>query len=147
MYFLLFFDDYTRMSWVYFIKNKFEVFACFQDFLSSLERQLNSKLKVISTNRRGEYMPNKFRSFCSKLGVKHDYTAPYSPQQNGAAERKNSTLVEKVRSMLNFKQLLFSFQAEVVSTAVYLSNLSKLVQCLIEPLMKLGLVSNQRLII
>lgn len=61
---------------------------------------------------------------CEKLGIKHELSTSYSPQQNGVVERKNRTLVEKVRSMLNFRQLPISFSAEAIVAATYLSNIS-----------------------
>lgn len=53
-YFLLFIDDFSRMRWVYFIKNKHEVFFCFQKFLALVERQSSQKLQTLRTDRGGE---------------------------------------------------------------------------------------------
>lgn len=104
-FFLLFIDDYTRMSWVYVIKHKHEVFQCFQNFIAFVERQSGYKLRIRRTNRGGEHVSREFSLFCSKLGIKHELTTPYSPQQNGVAERKNRTLTEKARSMLKASKL------------------------------------------
>ncbi|GJV81188.1 retrovirus-related pol polyprotein from transposon TNT 1-94, partial [Tanacetum coccineum] len=57
-------------------------------------------------------------------GIKRELTAPYPPEQNGVAERKNRTVVEMTRSMLKSKGLPNSFLAEGVATAVYLLNIS-----------------------
>lgn len=69
-------------------------------------------------------MSREFSLFCTKLGIKHELTAPYSPQQNGVAERKNRTLIEKAKSMLSASKLPNVFWAEAVLTAAYISNLS-----------------------
>lgn len=112
VYFLLFIDDFSIMSWVYFIKNKYKVFACFQKFLALVERQSSHKLNILRTDKEGEYISSQFKMFCQNHGIKHEFTAPYSPQENGVAERKNKTLVERAKSMLNSKHLPINFWTE-----------------------------------
>lgn len=58
------------------------------------------------------------------MGIRREFTAPYSPQQNGIAEHKNRTLVDKARSMLNARKLPTKFWAEAIATTAYLSNIS-----------------------
>lgn len=67
------------MCWVYFFKNKYEVFPCFKKFLAIVERQSNHKLKTLRTDRGGEYMSSEFRNFCDNHGIKHEFATPYSP--------------------------------------------------------------------
>eukprot|EP00253_Pinus_taeda_P021328 PITA_21328 len=62
--------------------------------------------------------------FCKSHGIVQQYTVPHTPQQNGVAERKNRTLVECERSMLQGKGLSNSFLAEAINTVVYLKNRS-----------------------
>ena len=64
-YFLTFIDDYSRRTWVYFLKLKSEVFDKFLAYKSLVEKQF----KLISDNG-GEYVNNKFTTFCSKRGIK-----------------------------------------------------------------------------
>lgn len=75
----------------------------FQKFLAPVERQSNHKLKILRTDRGGEYMPNQFKIVCENNGIKHELIAPYSPHQNGVPKRKNRTLVERAKCMLNNK--------------------------------------------
>lgn len=63
-----------------------------------------------------------FELYCTELGLHHELTAPYSPQQNGVVERRNQTVVGTAPSMLKAKQLSGAFWAEAVTTAVYLLN-------------------------
>uniref|UniRef100_A0A803MAM0 Integrase catalytic domain-containing protein n=1 Tax=Chenopodium quinoa TaxID=63459 RepID=A0A803MAM0_CHEQI len=63
-------------------------------------------------------------SFCDEHGIRRDLTAPYTPEQNGVAERKNRTVVEMARSMLKAKGISNKFWGEAVSTAVCLLNIS-----------------------
>lgn len=74
-YFLLFVDDYTRMSWVYILKYKHEVLSCFQKFLAFVETQIGQKLKIIRTKRGGEFVSWEFDLFCSHHGIKYELSA------------------------------------------------------------------------
>lgn len=123
-YFLLFTDDYSRMSWVYFQQLKSETFDNFRKFKAYVEKQNGKPLKALRTDRGGEFLSNQFSLFCEENGIRREFTAPYTPEQNGVAERKNRTVVEMARSMLKAKGLPNDFWAEGVATAVYLLNLS-----------------------
>lgn len=112
------------MCRVFFLKLKSETFESFTKFKALAENQSGHMLKVIRTDRGGEFLSADFKSFCEKHGVKHELTAPYSPGQNGVAERKNRTLVEMARCMMREKGLSNQFWAEGVATAVCISNIS-----------------------
>ncbi|GKA97839.1 retrovirus-related pol polyprotein from transposon TNT 1-94 [Tanacetum coccineum] len=88
-YFLLFIDDYSRMSWIYFLQQKSETFDHFKRFKALTEKQSWKSLKVLRYDRGGEFLLNEFVSFCEEHGIKRELTAPYSPEQNGVAKRKN----------------------------------------------------------
>ncbi|GKE65694.1 retrotransposon protein, putative, ty1-copia subclass, partial [Tanacetum coccineum] len=64
-----------------------------------VENQLGKKIKVVQSDRGGEYV-SPFAEICAKHGIRHEFTAPYSPKQNGIAERKNHTLKEMVTALL-----------------------------------------------
>ncbi|CAL2236277.1 unnamed protein product [Prunus armeniaca] len=121
-YFLLFIDDYTRMAWVYFLRNKSNTFECFKKFKAMTELQSGHKVKSLRSDRGGEFMSNEFLAYCSEAGIQRQLTVAYSPQQNGVVERKNRTVIEMAKSMLHEKRLPYEFWAEAVLTAVYLLN-------------------------
>ncbi|KAH0647717.1 hypothetical protein KY290_033702 [Solanum tuberosum] len=123
-YFLLLTDDYSGISWVYFLKLKSETFASFKKFKALVENQVGNKVKVLRTDRGGEFLSQEFKLFCEENGIHRELIAPYTPEQNGIAERKNRTVVEMARSMVKNKDLPIQFWAEVVHTAVYLLNIS-----------------------
>ncbi|RVW26239.1 Retrovirus-related Pol polyprotein from transposon TNT 1-94 [Vitis vinifera] len=123
-YFLLFTDDHSRMSWVYFLQSKAETFETFKKFKAFVEKQSGKCIKVLRTDRGGEFLSNDFKVFCEEEGLHRELTTPYSPEQNGVAERKNRTVVEMARSMMKAKNLSNHFWAEGVATAVYLLNIS-----------------------
>ncbi|KAI5342232.1 hypothetical protein L3X38_010107 [Prunus dulcis] len=119
-YFLLFTDDCTRMSWVYFIRNKSSALECFRKFKAMTELQSGYKIKGLRSGRGGEFLSSEFNSFCAEVGIQRQLTVAYSPQQNGVAERKNRTVVEMAKSMLHEKSIPYEFWAEAINTAVYL---------------------------
>ncbi|KAK4388734.1 Retrovirus-related Pol polyprotein from transposon TNT 1-94 [Sesamum angolense] len=122
IYFILFIDDYSRMTWVYFMREKFEVFKVFKKFKNLVEKQSGRSIKVLRSDRGKEYNNSKFDKFCEEEGIEHQTTVSYNPQQNGVSERKNRTVMEMARSMLQEKHLSKAFWAEAVYTAVYLLN-------------------------
>ena len=77
----------------------------FKHFKNEVENQLDRKIKVIRSDRGGEYEA-PFGDFCSQHGIIHQTTAPYSPQQNGVTELKNRTLKEMMNALLLSSGLL-----------------------------------------
>ncbi|GJV19018.1 NB-ARC domains-containing protein [Tanacetum coccineum] len=86
-----------------------------------VENQLGKKIKVVRSDRGGEYVA-PFAELCAKHGIRHEFTAPYSPQQNGIAERKNRTLKEMVTAMLISSGMSQDMWGEAILTATYLLN-------------------------
>ena len=121
-YFITFIDDYSRKCWVYFLKEKSEAFETFRKFKAEVENATGERVKALRSDRGGEYLSNKFRDFCEEHGIRRFYTAPYTPQQNGIAERKNRTIVDMTRSMIKTKGLPKEFWAEAVNCSVYIQN-------------------------
>ena len=79
-------------------------------------------MKCLQSDGGGEYTSNKFTKFCKDHGILQRISVPSTPQQNGLAERKNRTLLNSARSMLNLVSLLPSFWEEAVATTCYLQN-------------------------
>ncbi|KAD2393870.1 hypothetical protein E3N88_40847 [Mikania micrantha] len=123
-YYLLLIDDYTRMNWVYFLKSKSEAFEHFKAFKAMAEKECDSQIKVLRTDRGGEFCSQEFLKYCEQHGIKRELTIPYTPEHNGVVERKNRTVMGLTRSMLKQKELPNNFWAEGVATAVYLLNRS-----------------------
>ena len=123
-YFVIFIDDYSRKTWIYFMKTKSQVFSLFQEFKALVENQTGKKIKALRSDNGGEYVSNDFKDFCAQEGIRREWTVPYNPQQNEVAERKNRSIVGAARSMLHDQSLPFFLWAEACSTAVYLQNRS-----------------------
>ena len=80
------------------------------------------KLKVLRSDKGGEYLSYRFKEFLLENGIKHELTVVYTPQQNGVAERMNRTLLNLVPSMLHHHNIPKKFWAEALSTAVNVRN-------------------------
>ena len=91
--------------------------------LQSLDRESNrKKIKILSTDNGTEYESNEFHDFCKEVGIKRETTTPYTPEQNGVAERKNRTIMEVVCAILHDQRLPKFLWAEATNTAVYVQN-------------------------
>ena len=79
-YFLLFTDDYSRMSWVYFLENKSEAFERFKKFKALVERKSGLLIKTLRIDRGGEFVSIDFNAFCEENGICRELTTPYTPK-------------------------------------------------------------------
>ena len=120
-YFLTLIDDCIRYCYVYLLRSKDEALEMFQHFKNEVENQLDRKIKVIRSDRGGEYEA-PFGDFCSQHGIIHQTNAPYSPQQNGVAERKNRTLKEVMNALLLSYGLPQNMWGEAILSANYILN-------------------------
>lgn len=121
-YIMTLIDDFSKFTHVYLLREKSEATTKMKEFVASMVNQYGKKPKVIRSDRGGEYVNKEMQEFLRNEGIKIQYTAPYSPQQNGTAERKNRYLVEMTRCLLIDAQLDNQFWAEAVMTANYLQN-------------------------
>jgi hypothetical protein len=124
LYYVVFIDDFSRKSWIFFMKTKGQVFSRFQEFKALVENQTGKKIRVLRSDNGGEYTSKEFMDFCAGEGIRRELTVPYNPQQNGVAERKNRAIVEAARAMLHDQGLPLFLWAEACYTAVYLQNRS-----------------------
>jgi transposase InsO family protein len=79
-------------------------------------------LKAIRNDNATEFRNASFDEFCLERGIDQQFSAPRVPQQNGVVERKNHTLVEMARTMLDEHRTPERFWAYAISTACYISN-------------------------
>ncbi|GJS33751.1 putative ribonuclease H-like domain-containing protein [Tanacetum coccineum] len=121
-YCLVITDDFSRFSWVFFLRTKDETSGILKDFVRQIENQLNQKVKTIRCDNGTEFKNKDVIEFCRSKGIKREYSNARTPQQNGVAERKNRTLIEAARTMLADSFLPNTFWAEAVSTACYVLN-------------------------
>jgi hypothetical protein len=106
IYYILFRDDYSRKTWIYFLKTKDDVFNKFQEFKALVENLSERKIKILRSDNGGEYTSKEFKYFCREVGIKREITTPYNPQHNGVAKRKNISIVEATKAMIHDQGLL-----------------------------------------
>jgi len=99
-YVLVVVDDFSRFTWVNFIREKSD----------------------IRSDHGTEFENAKFDEYCSDEGIKHEFSSPITPQQNGVVERKNMTLQESARVMLHANHLPYRFWVEAMNTTCYIHN-------------------------
>ena len=88
----------------------------FKTYKAEVENQLERKIKALRSDRGGEY-ESTFSYFCAQHGIIHQTTAPYTPQQNGVAERKNRTFKDMINFMLNSSGLPHNLWGDAFLTA------------------------------
>uniref|UniRef100_M1DVJ7 Retrotransposon protein, Ty1-copia subclass n=1 Tax=Solanum tuberosum TaxID=4113 RepID=M1DVJ7_SOLTU len=121
-YFITFIDDFMRFGYVYLISHKSEALECFKRYLNEVENQLDKNIKSLRTDRGREYLSKQFEELCTEKGFIRQLTTPYTPQQNGVAERRNKTLLDMTRSKMAQTNLSISFWGDALLTAAYILN-------------------------
>ncbi|GKA44202.1 retrovirus-related pol polyprotein from transposon TNT 1-94 [Tanacetum coccineum] len=105
-YTLVIVDDYSRYTWTRLLKDKIEAFNQFKIFSKKIQNQLVSTIVSLRTDHSREFDNEvQFGEFCNANGITHNFSAPRTPQSNGVVERKNRTLQEMSRTMLNEQSL------------------------------------------
>jgi transposase InsO family protein len=123
-YIATFLDDYSAYSVVKLLRYKSDVYQAVTEVFALLENKIDKKVKAVRTDNGGEYTSALLASYYKKKGIDPQTTMPYTPQQNGKAERLNRTLMEKTRSMLNETGLPDGLWGEAMMSANYLRNRS-----------------------
>jgi transposase InsO family protein len=78
LYYVIFIDDLSRKTWIFFMKTKDEVFNIFYEFRAQVKNLTGKKIKVFRSNNGGEYTSRDFIDFCKEAGIKRDLTFPYN---------------------------------------------------------------------
>ena len=121
-YYITFVDDFSRFTKVYLLSTKDEAEEKFLIYKAEVENQLNLKIKRLRSDRGGEYDSNPLKKFCETNGIIHETTAPYTPEQNGIAERKNRTLKDMMNAMLISSGMPTNMWGEAILSACYVLN-------------------------
>lgn len=121
-YCLVIVDDYSRYTWVYFFKRKSWTQQTVIDFANEAQRQHDAKILMIRSDNGTEFKNYTLDEFLGDEGIKHQYSAPYTPQQNGVVERKNLTLMYAARTMMSEFKSPYNFWAKAINTACHASN-------------------------
>ena len=85
VYYVYFIDDFSWKTWIYFMKNKDEVFSKFKEFKALIENHTKKKIKTFQSDNGREFTSNELKELCKDSRIKSELTTPYNPQQNGVA--------------------------------------------------------------
>ncbi|KAG7572491.1 Ribonuclease H-like superfamily [Arabidopsis suecica] len=93
-YFVTFIDEKSKYTWLTLLPSKDRVLEAFTNFQNYVTNHYNAKIKIFRSDNGGEYTSHTFKQHLAKHGIIHQTSCPYTPQQNGVAERKNRHLME-----------------------------------------------------
>ncbi|GJV59132.1 retrovirus-related pol polyprotein from transposon TNT 1-94 [Tanacetum coccineum] len=116
-YILVIVDDYSRFTWVKFLRTKDETPAFVINLLKQLQVGLNKTVRFVRTDNGTEFINKALTDYYESVGITHEKTISRTPQQNGVVERRNRTLVEAAQTMLIFSKAPSFLWAEAVATA------------------------------
>ena len=77
--FVVFIDDFSKKTWIFFLKAKGEVFKCFKEFKALVENQIGKKIEVLRSDNGSKYVERDFVDFYASEGIQRDFTVPYTP--------------------------------------------------------------------
>nr|GEV50453.1 integrase, catalytic region, zinc finger, CCHC-type, peptidase aspartic, catalytic [Tanacetum cinerariifolium] len=123
-YILVIVDDYSRFTWVKFLRSKDETLEVVIKFLQQIRVCLNKTVRYICTDDDTEFVNKALTEYYERIRIFHQKTVPRTPQQNGIVERQNCALVEAARTMLIFSKAPMFLWAEAMATACYTQNRS-----------------------
>ena len=101
LYYVVFIDDFTWMCWIFLLKHKSEITQIFWKFKVKVENESGCRIQTLRSNNGKEYTSKSFNRFCEEADIQHQFTTPYTPQQNGLSERQNIYILEMTRCMLH----------------------------------------------
>ncbi|KAJ9545622.1 hypothetical protein OSB04_025329 [Centaurea solstitialis] len=127
-YMLVLVDEYSRYTWLEFLRAKSDAADLIIAFIKRIQILLGRQVKKLRSDNGTEFRNVKLQSFLEEVGISHNFSAVRTPQQNGVVERKNRTLVEAARSMIAHSGVPPSLWAEAVSTACYTQNRTLIVK-------------------
>jgi transposase InsO family protein len=122
MYCLVIVDDYSRFTWVFFLQEKSHTQETLKGFLRRVQNEFGLRIKKIRSDNGTKFKNSQIEGFLEEEGIKHEFSSPYTPQQNGVVERKNRTLLDMTRTMLDEYKTSDQFWAEAINTACYAIN-------------------------
>ncbi|KAJ9542807.1 hypothetical protein OSB04_029313 [Centaurea solstitialis] len=121
-YILVMVDEYSRYTWLEFLRMKSEAPELIIKFIKRIQVLLQLPVRKIRSDNGTEFKNATLDAYLTSVGISHNFSGDYTPQQNGVVERRNRTLVEAARTMLAYSGLPLTFWAKAVSTACFTQN-------------------------
>jgi hypothetical protein len=121
-YYVIFIDDHSRYTWIYFMKRRSELTSIYKSFARMVHTQFSATIKFFRSDSGGEFLSNNFRQILTLEGTLAKLSCPGAHAQNGVVERKHRHIIESARTLLISSFVPSHFWGEAVFTVVYLIN-------------------------
>ena len=121
-YLITFTDDSSRNTHLYLLRKKSDTFSAYKSFKAWAEVHHNAPIKVLHSDRGGEYLSEQFINHLAAAGTEQKLTVHDTPEENGIAERLNGVLLERVRALLHASGLPKSLWGEAARHVIWLKN-------------------------
>ena len=121
-YFITFKDDHSSFRFVFFMTTRSEALSKFKILYKLAKKETGHSLSKLRTDNGQEFISKDFQDFIQLKGIRHELTAPYTPEQNFMVERDNRMVVKSARSMLHHYSMPLPFWGEAINTSVYILN-------------------------
>jgi transposase InsO family protein len=118
-YCLVIVNDYSRFTWVFFLQEKLQTQETLKKFLRRAQNEFRLRIRKFRSDNGTEFKNSQIEGFFDEEGIKHEFSSPYTPQQTRVVERKNRTLLDMARTMLDEYKTPDQFWAEAINIACY----------------------------
>ena len=105
-----------------FLFDKYQVRDKVKTFVRRAQKEFGLPIKKLRSDNGTQFKNTQVEEFLDEEGIKLEFSTPYTPQQNGAVERKNRTLIDMARTMLDEYKTSDLFWCEAVNTACHAIN-------------------------
>jgi hypothetical protein len=121
-YGLVIVDYFSRYTWVFFLEDKTCTQDIFKRFAKKAQNEYDVRIKHGKSYNGNEFKNTNIEDFLDENGITHEFSAAYTPQQNGVVELNNRTLIEMARTMLSEYKTPIRFSADAINTACHIIN-------------------------
>jgi transposase InsO family protein len=121
-YCLVIVNEYSRFTWVLFLQEKSQTLETLKKFLRWAQNEFGLGIKKIRSDNGTKFKNSQIEGFLEEEGIKHEFSSPYTTQQNSVVERKNRSLLDMARTMLYEYKTSDGFSVEAINTACYSIN-------------------------